>query len=127
GGTIEHEIPVAAETPATDTRFFGLMALLGLYVGVIPCALGLLWLPFIRRAGEGWVRALIAFTVGLLAFLAVDAAIEGLEIAGESRAAFGGAELVCLGALIAFLALSGIDASLRERRARASSAGAGGY
>ena len=127
GGTIEHEIPVAAETPATDTSFFGLMALLGLYVGVIPVSLGLLWLPFIRRAGEGWVRALIAFTVGLLAFLAVDAAIEGLEIAGDAPSAFGGAELVFLGALIAFLALSGIDAYLRERRARASSAGAGGY
>ena len=32
------------------------MALLGLYVGVIPVSLGLLWLPFIRRAGEGRVR-----------------------------------------------------------------------
>jgi zinc transporter ZupT len=127
GGTIEHEIPVAAETPATDTGFFGLMALLGLYVGVIPVSLGLLWLPFIRRAGEGLLRALIAFTVGLLAFLAVDASIEGLEIAGAAPSAFGGAELVFLGALVAFLALSGIDAYLRERRARANSAGAGGY
>ncbi len=126
GGTIEHEIPVAAETPEADASFFGLMALLGLYVGVIPVSLGLLWLPFTRRIGAGWLRAVMAFTVGLLAFLAVDAALEGLEIAGAAPSAFGGAELVFLGALIAFLALSGIDAYLRARRARAASAGARG-
>ena len=33
GGTIAHEIPVAVETPAADLSFFGLMALLGVYVG----------------------------------------------------------------------------------------------
>jgi zinc transporter ZupT len=127
GGTVEHEIPVAAETPEADAGFFGLMALLGLYVGLIPVSLGLLWLPFTRRVGAGWLRALIAFTVGLLAFLAVDAAIEGLEIAGAAPSAFGGAELVFLGALIAFLSLSGLDAYMRERRARAAAAGAPGF
>ena len=29
------------------------MALLGLYVGVIPIALGMLWLPFVRRVQRG--------------------------------------------------------------------------
>ena len=43
----------------------------------------MLWLPFVRRIGAGWLRVLIAFTVGLLAFLAVDAALEGLEIAAD--------------------------------------------
>ena len=55
GGTIAHEIPVAVETPATDLGFFGLMALLGLYVGVIPIALGhalaAVDAPRSRRAG----------------------------------------------------------------------------
>ena len=102
------------------------MALLGIYVGVIPVSLGMLWLPFIRRIDVGWLRILIAFTVGLLAFLAVDAALEGLEIAADAPSAFGGAELVFLGALVAFLALSGIDAWLRGRRSRAAAAGAGG-
>ena len=60
------------------------MALLGIYVGVIPVSLGMLWLPFVRRVGAEWLRALIAFTVGLLAFLAVDAGLEGLEIAGDA-------------------------------------------
>jgi zinc transporter, ZIP family len=119
GGTITHEIPVASETPEADASFFGLMALLGVYVGVIPVSLGMLWLPFVRRIGESWLRILIAFTVGLLAFLAIDAGLEGLEIAGEGTAAFGGAELVFLGAVIAFLALAGIDSWLSGRRERA--------
>ena len=53
GGTIAHEIPVAVETPATDLSFFGLMALLGVYVGVIPIALGMLWLPWIAAHPAG--------------------------------------------------------------------------
>jgi zinc transporter ZupT len=126
GGTVEHLIGVAAESPEADAGFFGLMALLGLYVGVIPVSLGLLWLPFVRRIGAGWLRALIAFTIGLLAFLAIDAALEGLEIAGAGPSAFGGTELVILGALVAYLSLAGIDAYLRGRRERAASAGAGG-
>jgi ZIP family zinc transporter len=128
GGTIEHEIPVAAETPEADAGFFGLMALLGVYVGVIPVSLGMLWLPFVRRVGAAWLRVLIAFTVGLLAFLGVDAALEGLEIAGDAPSAFGGTELVFLGAIAAYLALAGIDAHLRRRGERAATAGAaGGY
>jgi len=119
GGTIEASIPVAAETPEADAGFFGLMALLGIYVGVIPVSLGMLWLPFLRRLGSQWMAALIAFTVGLLAFLAIDAALEGLEIAGEAPAAFGGASLVFAGALVAYLVPAGIDAYL-ERRSKSA-------
>jgi zinc transporter, ZIP family len=126
GGTIEHEIPVAAETPETDVSFFALMALLGVYVGVIPVAMGMLWLPFVRRIDPSWIRFLLAFTIGLLVFLGVDATLEGLEIAGEGPQAFGGAALVFLGALSAFLALAAIDGWLARRRGRAGSRGAAG-
>lgn len=125
GGTVAAEIPVATETPAADLDFYGLMALLGIYVGVIPVGLGMLWLPFVRRIDAGWIAALIAFTVGLLAFLAIDAALEGLEIAAEAPAAFGGASLVFVGALIAYLVLAAVDAYLRRRGAAAAGAGAG--
>jgi ZIP family zinc transporter len=126
GGTIEHEIPVAAETPETDASFFGLMALLGVYVGVIPVAMGMLWLPFVRRIDPSWIRFLLAFTIGLLVFLGVDATLEGLEIAGEGPQAFGGAALVFLGALSSFLALAAVDSWLGARRERAGSRGAAG-
>jgi zinc transporter ZupT len=116
GGTIAAPIEVAAETPAGDAGFFGLMALLGLYVGVIPVTLGLLWLPWLRRVGPGAIRFLLALTVGLLLFLAVDATFEGLEIAGSGPQAFGGPALVILGALAAFLALGAADAWVSSRR-----------
>lgn len=116
GETITHEIPVAAETPEADVGFYGLMALLGLYVGVIPVSLGMLWLPFVRRIDARWIRVLIAFTVGLLAFLAVDAALEGLQIAASAPTAFGGPALVFLGAIAAYLALVGVDSYLTARR-----------
>jgi ZIP family zinc transporter len=122
GGTIAHEIPVAVETPDADLSFFGLMALLGIYVGVIPIALGMLWLPWIRRIPPGWLRAVMALTIGLLAFLAIDATLEGLELAGEGSQAFGGAALVFVGAAVAFLALTGVSEWLRERRTGASGA-----
>jgi zinc transporter, ZIP family len=128
GGTIAAEIPVATETPEADLSFYGLMALLGIYVGVIPVSLGMLWLPFLRRLGRQWIGALIAFTVGLLAFLAIDAGLEGLEVAAEAPAAFGGTSLVFVGALVAYLGLAGVDSHLQQR-SRSSRAGpsAGAY
>jgi len=126
GGTIPAEIPVAAETPEADAGFYGLMALLGIYVGVIPVSLGMLWLPFLTRLSRRWVGAVIAFTVGLLAFLAIDAGLEGLEIAAEGPAAFGGSSLVFIGALVAYLALAGVDSYLAGRRRAGGAAGAAG-
>ncbi len=126
GGTVEATIPVAAETPEAGLDFYGLMALLGIYVGVIPVSLGMLWLPFLGRLGRRWIGSLIAFTVGLLAFLAIDAALEGLEIAAAAPAAFGGTSLVFVGALVAYLGLAGVDAHL-SRRARGAAASGGAY
>jgi zinc transporter ZupT len=126
GGTIAHEIPVAVETPSGDLSFFGLMALLGVYVGVIPVALGMLWLPWIRRIPAGWLRAVMALTVGLLAFLAVDATLEGLKLAGEGSQAFGGAALVVVGAAVSFLLLTGVSEWLADRRGDANAGGASG-
>jgi zinc transporter, ZIP family len=125
GATVAAEIPVATETPTADLDFYGLMALLGIYVGVIPVGLGMLWLPFVRRVGAGWIAALMAFTVGLLAFLAIDAALEGLDIAAEAPAAFGGSALVFAGALVAYLLLAAVDVQLRRRSEAAASGSSG--
>ncbi len=124
GTTIAHEIPAAVATPSADAGFFGLMALLGIYVGVIPIALGMLWLPWIRRIPPSWLRFVMALTVGLLGFLAIDATLEGLELAGAGSQAFGGQALVFIGAAVAFLALTGVSAWLRDRRRSAAGRGA---
>jgi len=124
GATTEHEIPVAVETPAPDGGFYGLMALLGVYVGVIPVALGMLFLPFLRRVREHWIRFFMAITIGLLGFLAIDAYLEGTEIAESGTGAFGGAALLFIGAGAAYLGLAALDRVLRERGQRAREAGA---
>ena len=125
GGVVAHEIPVAVATP-DPSGFLGLMALLGLYVGVLPVAIGMLWLPWLRRVPPSWMRVLMAVTVGLLAFLAVDAGLEGMEVAGEGAAAFGGTALVVLGALIAYGILTAVTGLLSRRRSSARAGGAAG-
>jgi ZIP family zinc transporter len=127
GLTIEHQIEAAVETPEADSSFFGLMALLGTYVGVIPVALGMLFLPFMRRLRESWIGVLMALTIGLLVFLAIDASLEGVEIAASGSGAFGGAELLVAGAAIAYLALTALDRWLADRRERSAEAGAGAF
>ncbi len=127
GATIEHEIDVAVATPSADASFLGLMALLGTYVGVIPVALGMLFLPFMRRIRPEWIRGVMALTVGLLAFLALDGALEGIELGAASGGAFGGTELLFVGAALAFLALTALDRSLSARRAQAADAGASAF
>ena len=126
GVVIEHEIAAAVETPKADSDLFGLMALLGTYVGIVPVMLGMMLLPAMRRFPTDWIRVLMAITIGLLAFLAVDATFEGFELAGESGGAFGGVELLVLGALLAYLVLTGVDRWLRTRGEAADSSGAGG-
>lgn len=119
GLVVEHSIPAAVVTPRADGGFLGLMVLLGTYVGIIPVVLGMLFLPVLRRAGATVVRVLLAVTVGLLAFLVVDGTAAGFELARGSGGAFGGVELVVLGAGLAFLALTGVDQLLRRRGGRA--------
>lgn len=125
GVVIEHEIPVAVATPAPG-GVLGLMALLGTYVGIIPVALGMMVLPVLRRVSPTVVRVLLALTVGLLAYLALDGSIEAIELGGRSGGAFGGPALVVLGAGLAFLALTAVDRFLRSRRHHAEPRGEGG-
>jgi ZIP family zinc transporter len=125
GGTIDHEIPIAVETPDAGLSFYGLMALLGFYVGIVPVTLGMLWLPFVRRISRTWLRVLMALTIGLLAFLAIDATLEGIDVASEGPQAFGGTALVFLGGAVSYLALTAVETGMAARGVREKAAGAG--
>ncbi len=116
GTAFEHEIPVAVETPTLNARFFGVFTLIGLYVGVIPVMVGLLWFPFLKRLSVGGMDFLLALTVGLLAFLLVDGGHEGFESAGLLPESFQGVVLFVLAAAGAYLLLEGVGAWLRARR-----------
>src|SRR3954468_7575042 len=98
GATAALDIEKADGNPDADLGFYGLMALIGIYVGVIPVAIGMLWLPRLRGVDRRWIGFLLAFTVGLLGFLGVEALLEGTDIAGTGAQSFGGAALVWLGA-----------------------------
>jgi zinc transporter ZupT len=98
------------------------MALIGLYVGVIPVAIGMLWLPWVRRIDARWTRFLLALTLGLLVFIGVDAVLEGVEFAGGGAQALGGPLLVILGALLSYVMLAGIGNQLNAKQRRLSNA-----
>jgi len=120
GTAFEHEIPVAVETPRPSARFLGVFTLIGLYVGVIPVLIGLLWFPFLKRLPERAMDFLLALTVGLLGFLFVDGTSEGLEAADLLPASFQGVVLFGVGAAGAYLVLEGVGAWLRGRRSSAA-------
>ncbi|HWI51511.1 MAG TPA: hypothetical protein VNT01_05140, partial [Symbiobacteriaceae bacterium] len=72
GIILVHEIPVAAMSPTADSRSVFGFGVMGLYVGIVPIGLGLLWFPFLKKTGKGTLTFVLALTVGLLAFLLVD-------------------------------------------------------
>jgi ZIP family zinc transporter len=115
GLSFEKEIPVAVETPKPSMRMFLVFSAMGLYVGILPVAFGILWLPFLRQLGKRWINFFLSFTVGLLVFLGVDALHEGFEVAGKLPGVFSGVGLLAIGFLLAFLFITGIDQFLRTR------------
>jgi zinc transporter, ZIP family len=123
GATFEHEVAVATETPEADAKVFTIYGLLGLYIGVIPIAVGLLWYPALRRASRRALGFLLAFTVGLLAFLLIDTVAEGLELAGEVAATLNGLALFVMGALGALLGLFALEGYLGRKKEGTARAG----
>ncbi len=115
GIPFDHEIAVAVETPRPSGRLFGIFALIGLYVGVLPVAIGLLWYPLLRRLGRRGLDFILALTVGLLLFLLVDALHEGGEAAEAMPGSFQGAILLLFAAAAAYLAIDGFGAWLKRR------------
>jgi len=106
GLTIEHEVAVATETPQADARYLLTFTMLGVYVGVVPIFVGLLWFPFLRRIGRRWLNFFLSLTGGLLVFLGVDALTEALELRDRVPGAFQGTGLVTLGVVGTILAMT---------------------
>ena len=109
GVTFEGEIGVATETPKFNFLFFKTFVLLGIYVGVIPVLLGLLWFPFLKRLRGKWYLFLLSLTVGLLIFLGFDALSEAFEQIENLPQAFNGIGILVIGFLLAVLTLSAVS------------------
>ena len=123
GVTFDHEILVAAETPPVDGGYFVVFTLIGLYVGVLPVAIGLLWLPFLKRLDRRWLHFALALTAGLLIFLAAEALHEALETAGRVAGAFQGVGLVAIGVLVTWLLLQAFSGRRRAAEGGETPAG----
>ena len=109
GVTFEKEVDVAFLTPTVDATYLRTFVLLGLYVGVIPVLLGLLWFPFLRRLkGKGYLF-LLSLTIGLLLFLGFNTLAESMELIGELPSAFNGIGLLVIGFISAILVLGAIS------------------
>ena len=114
GMVFEHEIPVAVATPTPGWRYIGTFALIGLYVGVIPVCIGLLWYPLVTRLGRRGFDFLLALAAGLLVFLLVDGAAEGFDTAGRLPRSYQGPALFAVAAAAAYLGLEALGQSLRR-------------
>ena len=102
-------LPAAVETPGvTGSGFLG-YGIIGFLVGVLPVALGLLWLPSLRRVKEQWLTAFMALTGGLLTFLGVEALFEAFQLQAVVPGALGGPGLVLLGVAGSFLTMTFIS------------------
>ena len=106
GTRFEKEVEAAAPALEPTLELFGLFAVIGTYVGIIPVMIGLLWLPFIRKISKSKYHFFLALTVGLLLFLGIDAIEEALEVSNESLAgSFNGVLLTVTVSVLSFLGL----------------------
>jgi zinc transporter ZupT len=111
GLTFQYEVAVATESPRPNAQYLTTFALLGIYAGLIPVLLGLLWYPFLKRIDRKWLHFYLSLTIGLLVFLVVDAFEHTLEAAAAVPSGFQGVGLITLGvvgAIVGLRAISGL-------------------
>ena len=106
---------MATLSPTPGLREFTGYGLLGIYVGVIPVSLGLLWYPAMKRMKRKWLGFLLALTVGLLVFLLIDTFLEILDVSASLPGAFQGIPLAIFAALLTWLAIMAVSARQSRR------------
>jgi len=110
GVAFEHTIEVALPSPNRSSLHA--LGLVGLFVGVVPVALGMLFYPALRAGGRTAFGFALALTVGLLLFLLVDTLQEALELAAEAAPGLHGRAMVWLVAALT----AGLLLALGRRR-----------
>ncbi|ADB62855.1 putative metal cation transporter (plasmid) [Haloterrigena turkmenica DSM 5511] len=118
GSTVHNTIVAPSQSPGFSLSLLGTLAVIGLFVGVIPVALGMLWFPYIKTMSDRWLHAVLLFAAGVLSFLAFDAGFEAFELAERVPGAYEGNLLVVFGIFGALLLVQAISA-WREGRVAA--------
>ena len=102
------DIPVAFVTPEPRASTFWTFTLIGVYVGVIPIYLGLLWFPALRKLGRRAMTFLLALTAGLLVFLGLETLSEALGQSIQVPGPFQAIGLIGIGVVTTFFLLDAI-------------------
>ncbi len=116
GVIFDAEVPVAIESPEADSESFLRFALIGLYVGIVPVSLGLLWYPSMQRLGRQGMNFVLALTIGLLAFLAIDMWVEAQEVALGVAGSFDAPVLIPIVVLLTIAFLMMVGRAIRQKR-----------
>jgi zinc transporter ZupT len=115
GLAFEGEVAVAVETPEPGVAEFLAYGLVGVFVGIVPVALGMLFFPAMRRFGRRALNAVLALTIGMLVFLLIDTALEAFEVAAGLPEVAQGQALVVFSALLAWFVLLAVGSMRRGR------------
>jgi zinc transporter ZupT len=105
GVGFEHTIDVALPRHEMSGASLFRLGLVGVLLGLVPVAIGLLAYPAIRAAGQNVVTFMLALTVGLLLYLFVDTIGEGLELGAEALGRLRGTTVVWVAAGLTLIAL----------------------
>jgi zinc transporter, ZIP family len=121
GTRFSKTIDAAALAPNPDSQQIVFFAIIGIYVGIIPVMIGLLWYPFIRSMSRNKFNFFLSLTAGLLVFLGIDALIESNEIAIENVSpVFNSQMLIVIVTTISFIALLYASEKLTQRAIKKS-------
>jgi zinc transporter, ZIP family len=123
GTRFSKSVEAAALAPTPNIEQASYFAIIGIYVGVIPVLIGLLWFPFIKNLSMNKYTFFLSLTAGLLVFLGIDALVESNEIVQQNIAgAFNGQVLIVMITIISFLVLLYVSGKLVDRAKMTSGA-----
>src|SRR5215208_4649761 len=121
GTRFSKTVEAAALAPNPDSQQMVFFAVIGIYVGIIPVMIGLLWYPFIRSMSRNKYNFFLSLTAGLLVFLGIDALIESNKIATDNVSPiFNGQMLIVIVTTISFIALLYASEKLTQRAIKKS-------
>ena len=121
GTRFSKTIEAAALAPNPDSGQIIFFAVIGIYVGIIPVMIGLLWYPFIRSMSRNKYNFFLSLTAGLLVFLGIDALIESNELATDNVSSiFSGQMLIVVVTTISFIGLLYASEKLTQRAIKKS-------
>jgi len=97
------------------TQILLVMTVIGFIAGVLPVLVGMLWFPLFQQLDARWIHAVLAFSAGLLTFIAIEMASEagGYALQTGTPALAGG---TAIAAALATMGAMELVSRWRERK-----------